>query len=77
MPIRLVLRLLILSPVSPTCAVDVPHKIDDLYNCGVSEEGYQLFRDAGQRQRELAAIVTEVPIVALNELFLKDEHVKM
>ncbi|XP_045129033.1 uncharacterized protein LOC123514851 isoform X2 [Portunus trituberculatus] len=50
------------------CAVDVPDKIDDLYNCGVSEEGYQLFRDAGQRQRELAAIVTEVPIVALNEV---------
>ncbi|XP_063841669.1 uncharacterized protein LOC135089678 isoform X2 [Scylla paramamosain] len=50
------------------CAVDFPDKIVDLYNCGVSEEGYQLFKDAGQRQQELAAVVTEVPLVALNEV---------
>jgi len=50
------------------CAVDFPDKISDLYNCGVSEEGYQLFKDAGRRQEELAAVVTEVPLVAFNEV---------
>ena len=50
------------------CAVDFPDKIADLYNCGVSEEGYQLFKKAGRRQRELATIVTEVPMVAFNEV---------
>lgn len=56
--------------------MDVPDKIDDLYNCGVSEEGYQLFTDAGQRQQEVAAVVTEVPIVAFNEVCACVLHVQ-
>lgn len=50
------------------CATRFPDEINDLYNCGVSEEGYQLFLDAGRRQQELAPVVTEVPLVALNEV---------
>lgn len=50
------------------CAAGFPDEISDLYNCGVSEEGYQLFLDAGRRQRELAPVVTEVPLLALNEV---------